>query len=71
MTNPEGVLALSLTKASLNKQHGAYRKDFFIENIKCNPYSPYSASKASSGYFVRAFDDNDAKKTKSHNIKPN
>ncbi len=31
--------------------------DFFTENTKYDPHSPYSASKASSDHFVRAFSD--------------
>ena len=33
------------------------KKDFFTENTKYDPHSPYSASKASSDHFVRAFHD--------------
>jgi len=32
-------------------------KDFFTESSKYDPHSPYSASKASSDHFVRAFND--------------
>ena len=32
-------------------------KDFFTETTKYDPHSPYSASKASSDHFVRAFSD--------------
>lgn len=71
MTNPEGILALSSTKEYSKKQYKSYGKEFFIEYIKCNPHSPYSANKASGGHFVHAFDDTDATKTKSNNIKPN
>lgn len=35
----------------------SYGDDFFDENTKYNPHSPYSASKASSDHFVRAFHD--------------
>jgi dTDP-glucose 4,6-dehydratase len=35
----------------------AYGDDFFYETTKYNPHSPYSASKASSDHFVRAFHD--------------
>jgi dTDP-glucose 4,6-dehydratase len=35
----------------------AYGKDFFYETTKYNPHSPYSASKASSDHFVRAYHD--------------
>lgn len=57
LTNPEGVPAPFSTKASSEKQHEAYGKDFFVEMTKYNPHSPYSASKASSDHFVRAFHD--------------
>ncbi|MCM1302266.1 MAG: dTDP-glucose 4,6-dehydratase [Bacteroides cellulosilyticus] len=36
---------------------GPYGDDFFVETTKYNPHSPYSASKASSDHFVRAFHD--------------
>ena len=32
-------------------------EEFFLETTKYNPHSPYSASKASSDHFVRAFHD--------------
>ena len=35
----------------------AYGEEFFLETTKYNPHSPYSASKASSDHFVRAFHD--------------
>ena len=57
LTNPEGVPAPFSTKASSEKQHEAYGKDFFVEMTKYNPHFPYSASKASSDHFVRAFHD--------------
>lgn len=56
ITSPEGVDAPFSTNASSGK-HLAYGKDFFVENNKYNPHSPYSASKASSDHFVRAFHD--------------
>ena len=37
--------------------HEVYGTDFFVETSKYNPHSPYSASKASSDHFVRAFHD--------------
>ena len=40
-----------------SEHHLAYGKDFFYEDTKYNPHSPYSASKASSDHFVRAFHD--------------
>jgi len=36
---------------------GPYGDDFFFETTKYNPHSPYSASKAGSDHFVRAFHD--------------
>ena len=43
--------------ASSSEHHLAYGKDFFYEETPYNPHSPYSASKASSDHFVRAFHD--------------
>lgn len=57
MTNPEGIEPPFTTKASSGERHLAYGKDFFYETTKYNPHSPYSASKASSDHFVRAFHD--------------
>ena len=57
MTHPEGIPAPFSTKASSEAQHEAYGEDFFVETTKYNPHSPYSASKASSDHFVRAFHD--------------
>lgn len=37
--------------------NGPYGDDFFVETTKYDPHSPYSASKASSDHFVRAFHD--------------
>ncbi|MDE6018216.1 MAG: dTDP-glucose 4,6-dehydratase [Muribaculaceae bacterium] len=56
LTNPEGVPAPFTTKAS-SKDDMAYGKEFFLETTKYNPHSPYSASKASSDHFVRAYHD--------------
>ena len=56
MTHPEGVLAPFTTKASSNDDM-AYGTEFFVETTKYNPHSPYSASKASSDHFVRAYHD--------------
>ena len=56
LTNPEGVPAPFSTKASAD-QHEAYGTEFFVEETKYNPHSPYSASKASSDHFVRAYHD--------------
>lgn len=37
--------------------HVVYGDEFFSEQTKYNPHSPYSASKASSDHFVRAYHD--------------
>jgi dTDP-glucose 4,6-dehydratase len=44
---------------STDEVYGALKFDgtFFTEETKYNPHSPYSASKASSDHFVRAFHD--------------
>ena len=57
MTSPEGIEAPFTTKASSGEHHLAYGKDFFYETTKYNPHSPYSAAKASSDHFVRAYHD--------------
>lgn len=56
LTHPEGVPAPFTTKASRDNDM-AYGKEFFLETSKYNPHSPYSASKASSDHFVRAYHD--------------
>ncbi len=56
LTHPEGVPAPFTTKAS-SEEDMAYGTDFFVESTKYNPHSPYSASKASSDHFVRAYHD--------------
>lgn len=56
LTHPEGIESPFTTKAS-SAHHHAYGTDFFTEDKKYNPHSPYSASKASSDHFVRAFHD--------------
>ncbi len=50
LTRPEGV-------HSDISAHEVYGDEFFTETTKYNPHSPYSASKASSDHFVRAFHD--------------
>ena len=50
LTCPEG-------KPSEISAHEVYGDDFFTEETKYQPHSPYSASKASSDHFVRAFHD--------------
>lgn len=56
LTHPEGVPAPFSTKASSNDDM-AYGTEFFLETTKYTPHSPYSASKASSDHFVRAYHD--------------
>lgn len=56
ITDAQGIESPFTTKAS-SEHHHAYGKDFFLETTKYNPHSPYSASKASSDHFVRAFHD--------------
>ena len=56
LTHPEGVAAPFTTKAS-SEDDMAYGTEFFLETTKYNPHSPYSASKASSDHFVRAYHD--------------
>lgn len=56
LTHPEGILAPFTTKAS-SEDDMAYGTEFFLETTKYNPHSPYSASKASSDHFVRAYHD--------------
>ncbi|NPD91541.1 dTDP-glucose 4,6-dehydratase [Xylanibacter muris] len=50
LTHPEG-------RTSEISAHEVYGDEFFLETTKYNPHSPYSASKASSDHFVRAFHD--------------
>ena len=57
MTHPEGIEPPFKTTASSTEHHLAYGTDFFYETTKYNPHSPYSASKASSDHFVRAYHD--------------
>jgi len=57
MTHPEGIEPPFSTKASSGEHHLAYGEDFFTEDLKYQPHSPYSAAKASSDHFVRAFHD--------------
>ena len=57
LTHPEGVEPPFTTTASSAEHHLAYGKDLFYEDTQYNPHSPYSASKASSDHFVRAFHD--------------
>lgn len=57
MNHPEGIEPPFSTTASSSEHHLAYGDDFFRETTKYNPHSPYSASKASSDHFVRAYHD--------------
>ena len=57
LTHPEGIKPPFSTKASSGENHLAYGEEFFTEELKYQPHSPYSASKASSDHFVRAFHD--------------
>ena len=57
LTDPEGIVPPFSTKASSGKHHLAYGSRFFTEDLKYQPHSPYSAAKASSDHFVRAFHD--------------
>ena len=52
---PQGVEPPFSTKASSGLKHLAYGTEFFTEELKYAPRSPYSASKAASDHFVRAF----------------
>ena len=56
MNHPEGIEPPFQTVAS-SEGHKANGDDFFYETTKYNPHSPYSASKASSDHFVRAYHD--------------
>lgn len=56
LTDPQGIETPFSTKAS-SAHHHAYGHEFFTEETKYQPHSPYSASKASSDHFVRAFHD--------------
>ena len=57
MTHPEGIEPPFTTTASSGEHHLAYGENFFYETTKYDPHSPYSASKASSDHFVRAYHD--------------
>jgi dTDP-glucose 4,6-dehydratase len=56
MNHPEGIEPPFQTVAS-SEGHKAYGDEFFYETTKYNPHSPYSAAKASSDHFVRAYHD--------------
>ena len=57
LTQPEGIKPPFTTTASSSEHHLAYGEKFFYEDTPYQPHSPYSASKASSDHFVRAFHD--------------
>ncbi len=59
MTHPQGIDAPFSTRASATtaSHHLAYGTAFFTEDLAYKPHSPYSASKASSDHFVRAYHD--------------
>ena len=57
LTHPKGIEPPFTTTASSGEHHLAYGEDFFYETTKYDPHSPYSASKASSDHFVRAYHD--------------
>lgn len=63
MNHPEGIPAPHQTAASAHSSQLtaqcsiAYGDEFFYETTKYNPHSPYSAAKASSDHFVRAYHD--------------
>ena len=57
LTDPEGVESPFTTTASSAEHHLAFGTEFFLETTKYTPPSPYSASKASSDHFVRAYHD--------------
>lgn len=54
-----GALALTCPEGRQDtvSAHEVYGEEFFTEDTKYNPHSPYSASKASSDHFVRAYHD--------------
>ena len=57
ITDPAGIEPPFSTRASSGKHHLAYGSKFFTEDLKYQPHSPYSAAKASSDHFVRAYHD--------------
>ena len=57
MNRPEGIEPPFTTAASSSQHHLAYGDEFFREDTAYRPHSPYSASKASSDHFVRAYHD--------------
>ena len=57
MNQPEGIKPPYATAASSTQHHLAYGDQFFHEDTPYRPHSPYSAAKASSDHFVRAYHD--------------
>ena len=57
MNRPKGIKPPYATAASSTQHHLAYGDQFFHEDTPYRPHSPYSASKASSDHFVRAYHD--------------
>ena len=57
LTHPDGIEPPFSTRASSAGHHLAYGDTFFTEDLPYQPHSPYSAAKASSDHFVRAFHD--------------
>ena len=58
LSQPNGIKTPFTTETSSSSKHNvAYGDEFFREDTKYNPHSPYSASKASSDHFVRAYHD--------------
>ncbi len=57
MNRPEGIKPPYATTASSTQHHLAYGDQFFHEDTPYRPHSPYSAAKASSDHFVRAYHD--------------
>lgn len=56
ITDPHGIEPPFSTRSS-SHGHRAYGREFFVEETKYSPHSPYSASKAASDHFVRAYHD--------------
>lgn len=52
-----GALELTRREGGDEPGGGPFGDEFFTETTKYDPHSPYSASKASSDHFVRAFHD--------------
>lgn len=57
INSPDGIESPFETKASSSDHHYAYGTDLFTETTPYRPHSPYSASKAASDHFVRAYHD--------------